>query len=258
MNFKLGADPELFVGNSSGVKSIIGKIGGTKESPFPLPLGDGFAVQEDNVAMEFNIPAADTQQNFTGYIKSVLDFLGQVIHDSHQLHIVKDSAISFPVEELMDPAAMVFGCDPDYNAWTNTKNPRPMSEDKTLRSCGGHVHIGVKADKETKRRIVQACDLFLSVPAVFMDQGVLRKKLYGKAGACRYKSYGVEYRTMSNFWIFDPRLCDWVWNQVGLALAFVEEGRSLDDDAELIIEAINTNNENMAQHLINKYDLKVI
>lgn len=43
--FYIGSDPECFVGNASGVKSIVGRIGGTKDDPQPLPLGDGFAVQ---------------------------------------------------------------------------------------------------------------------------------------------------------------------------------------------------------------------
>ena len=46
-NFTIGADPEIFVGDETSVRSIVGKIGGTKEHPLGLPLGEGFAVQED-------------------------------------------------------------------------------------------------------------------------------------------------------------------------------------------------------------------
>ena len=107
--------------------------------------------------------------------------------------------------ELEHPNAQTFGCDPDFNAWTGRKNPRPKATDKNLRSCGGHVHIGYLEGKYkdlAPRSIIKACDLYMGIPAVFMDNGTLRKQLYGKAGAYRQKGYGVEYRSLSNFWIF--------------------------------------------------------
>jgi len=55
-------------------------------------------------------------------------------------------------------------------------------------------------------------DLYLGVPSVLMDKGELRKQLYGKAGAYRMKPYGVEYRTLSNFWIFSDTTIGWVWD----------------------------------------------
>ena len=204
--FLLGADPEVLVRDDVSIRSIIGKIGGTKEHPLPLDmLGDGFAVQEDNVAVEYNIPASPSKQLFVENITSAMDFIGGVLKDRYGLHFVKDSALSFPDSELSDPKAHVFGCDPDFNAWTKRVNHKPNAEDKNLRSCGGHVHIGVVGTKYEvckPEEIIKACDLFLGVPSVLMDDGVLRKQLYGKHGAFRLKKYGVEYRVLSNFWIF--------------------------------------------------------
>ena len=142
--FFIGADPECFVGNDKGVVSIIGKIGGTKQAPLPLPIGPGFAVQEDNVALEYNIPPSNSKKLFVDNITSAMDFLGETLQDKLGLHFVKDSAISFPAEELMHPAAKVFGCDPDFNAWNMRVNRKPKSNDPNLRSCGGHIHIGTK------------------------------------------------------------------------------------------------------------------
>jgi hypothetical protein len=89
-----------------------------------------------------------------------------------------------------------------------------------------------------------------------MDKGEERKQLYGKAGACRIKSYGPEYRTLSNFWIFEERLIQWVWDNVGRALSNL----SIDFDAEStsIQEAINGNNKDLAKHLVQKYSLEVV
>jgi hypothetical protein len=259
--FYIGADPECFVGNSSGVKSIIGRVGGTKEHPQQLPLGEGFAVQEDNVALEFNIPASPTRKLFVENIVSARDFLANLMDEYHGLQLVKESAAFFPAEELQDPAALVFGCDPDFNAYTGRKNPRPRATDASLRSCGGHVHIGIKGTEYAaldERSIIQAMDLYTGIPSVLMDKGDLRKQLYGKAGAYRIKSYGVEYRTISNWWIFEERLIDWVYLNTERALNAVLYKMSFAEDAKLIQATIDNNNRDSALALVEKYKLEVI
>jgi hypothetical protein len=261
MMFSIGADPEVFVGDSNGVRSIIGMVGGTKEHPLPLPLGEGFFIQEDNVALEYNIPISNSREKFIDNIATAMDFIGSTLQDSFGLQFVKDSAISFPVEQLQDPRAFVFGCEPDFNGWTGKVNRKPKADDPNLRSCGGHVHIGITGTKYEgcdKHLIVQACDVFMGIPSVLMDKGVLRKRLYGKAGACRWKPYGVEYRTLSNFWVFDKKLVEWVYNNTERALDAVLNNMSFDDDAKLIQSTINNNVIPMAEMLVEKYGLSVV
>jgi hypothetical protein len=253
----IGADPEVFVGDATGVRSIIDRIGGTKEYPRPLPIGDGFAVQEDNVALEFNIPPANSRAEFVGNIQLAMRFLESSVRDAHGLQFVKDSAISFPEEELNDPRARMFGCDPDYDAWTGKRNPRPKADDPNLRSCGGHVHIGVKGTKDEKMAVIQYADLVLGVPSVIMDKGFLRKKLYGKPGAFRFKPFGVEYRVLSNFWIFTPELTGWVYDGVERCLGMLEDRTNIEEDGAAIIQCIGNNDADMAQHLIQKYNLQL-
>jgi hypothetical protein len=256
MQFIIGADPEVFVGDKTGVRSIIGKIGGTKANPMPLPLGEGFAVQEDNVALEFNIPASKSKQEFVGNIREATAFLEKVVSDQYGFNFVKDSAVSFPDEELQDPAALEFGCEPDFNAWTLEVNPKPKAEDANLRSCGGHVHVGFK--KMDIAKVIRTMDLYLGVPSVKMDKGELRKKLYGKAGAYRKKKYGGEYRTLSNFWIFESKLVEWVYDNTERALDAVKAGIDISNEKEAILDAINNNNHVAADYLINRYNLSVL
>jgi Phage phiEco32-like COOH.NH2 ligase-type 2 len=252
--FSIGADPEVFVGNEAGLKSIVGTIGGTKTVPLPLPLGKGYAVQEDNVALEFNIPAARNKRAFVESINLATGFLEKVMKDSYGLQFVKESAAFFPIGELMTREAQEFGCDPDYNAWTGQRNPRPKAPDATLRSCGGHVHVGTKLDMI---KSVRACDLYMGVPSVLVDKGDLRKQLYGKAGAFRKKPFGFEYRTLSNFWIFDPTITGWIYDQVGHALDSVDRGVDLDDHEEAITTCINNNDKDLANYLINKFNVEL-
>jgi len=257
MQFTIGADPEVFVGDGVGVRSIIGKIGGTKELPLPLlNLGEGFAVQEDNVALEFNIPPSKHKAEFVAHICKATDFLGMMVQNMFGYQLVHDSAISFPEAELNVPAAHVFGCDPDYNAWTRARNPRPKAKDKNLRSCGGHIHIGF--DDLDPVEVVKACDLFLSVPASLMDKGELRKQLYGKAGAFRKTVYGVEYRPLSNFWIFNQRLVEWAYDNTKRALEAVAAGYTFDSERERILRAVDDNDKVTAGGLVHDYGLEVV
>jgi len=212
------------------------------------------------VALEYNIPPSPTKELFMQNISSAMDFLGSILQDKMGLHFVKESAISFPEAELTDPQSRVFGCDPDYNAWTGKANRPPKATDRNLRSCGGHVHIGV-ADTEyshlNPQEIIKACDLFLGIPSVIMDNGLLRKQLYGKAGAYRAKKYGVEYRTLSNYWIFERKYMEWVYENTKRALDAVANKMSFDEDGPLIQSTINDNVVPMAERLIEKYNLQV-
>ena len=42
----------------------------------------------------------------------------------------------------------------------------------------------------------------MGLPAVRRDSQDKRRKLYGQAGRFRPTSYGIEYRTLSNYWTF--------------------------------------------------------
>jgi hypothetical protein len=259
MKLLLGCDPELFLLDAQGnFTASCGKIGGTKTHPMALPLGDGFAVQEDNVAMEFNVPPAADVQEFVSNIRRTMNFLAQGVKDMYGYSISPVSAVSFPEEELQAPAARVFGCDPDFNAWTGRKNPKPAAEDPNLRSCGGHVHIGFDKEAVDLKRVIKCCDLTLGVGSVMMDKGELRKQLYGKRGAYREKSFGGEYRVLSNFWVQDDRLIQWVWDGVHKAVELAGSPFAIDEYDEPIKDAIDNNNKEAAKYLINEHKLEVL
>jgi hypothetical protein len=232
-------------------------IGGSKEDPRPLPIGPGFAVQEDNVAVEYNIPPSFSKDEFTGNIRKAMHHLSDMVAGMG-LHFVNVSATEFPMEQMGDPKAFEFGCDPDFNAWRDGKrNPRPTAASKLLRTCGGHVHVGYEfLSPEDIISFVQHMDLFLGVPSVMMDKGELRKQLYGKAGAFRPKPYGCEYRSLSNFWVFNEEHTRWVWDSTALALdAWQNNKIDMSSEGPLIVRAINRNNKDIASSLIGKYNL---
>lgn len=246
----LGADPELFITNKAGtMQSIIGLLGGTKEEPRIIDDFGGFKVQEDNVAAEYNIPASYTREQFIQHIL----WPQKVIHaliGADQYNISNLASASFPKTELTHPKAQEFGCDPDYNAWKNGKeNNKPTCRDKTFRTAGGHVHIGLNgadilSSKEPRNilRVIRNMDKFLGVWSVVVDKDDKRRQLYGKAGAFREQPHGCEYRTLSNFWIFDENLIGEVWDRTQAAVGHETYIDSKSDEGKLI------------QHIINKGD----
>jgi len=251
--FTIGADPELFLKNHQNkLISVVGLIGGTKEEP--MPIGNGCAIQEDNVAAEFCIPACSTEDEF---ISSIMYALGDINQRAEKLGLTMaalTASASFDKDQLMTRKAREFGCDPDYNAYTQRTNPRPKAADKTLRSAGGHVHIGTKLPAFD---MIKTADLYLGVPSVLLDNDTERRKLYGKAGCLRFKPYGVEYRTLSNFWIWDKKTISWVYHQVATCIDKCEEfiSSTTEEDRLKIQDCINNNDKDTAKQLINTWSI---
>lgn len=231
----LGCDPEVFLQAKQGkFISSVGLIGGTKDVAHPIDE-EGNGVLEDNVAVEFNTPPCYNVEQFKGNINKNLDYIRNRAAELGLDVAIKASA-RFDDDQLETEGAKTFGCEPDYNAWRDgQQNPRPRSADGNLRSCGGHVHIGLQADDD-HLAVVQAMDLFVGCMMLEFDNDTARRELYGKAGAFRKKPYGVEYRTASNAWIETDDRIQWVWDQTEKALEFVRSGRRFTTDQGIRIQ----------------------
>ena len=252
VSMRLGSDPETFLEDVNGKPiSAIGYIQADKWNPLQIPdMEKGFTLQEDNVSLEYGIPPASSAEEFVHHIQAVMERSKEWVPG---LTFSKLSCIVFPEDQMQHPLAHVFGCEPDWCAWTGNTNPKPVPPHPFLRSAGGHIHVETQEDKH---QVVKGMDLFLGIPSVLMDEGELRKQLYGKAGALRYKEYGVEYRTLSNFWIFKEELIKWVWRNTARAL----ENVSMDYTpyADEIQQAINNSDRALAKKLIDQFQLEVV
>ena len=123
----------------------------------------------------------------------------------------------------------------------------------------GHISIGWdNFTQEQQLDMVKAMDATVGLESVLLDNDTERKKLYGKAGCFRFREYGIEYRSLSNFWIKSDESLKWSWDTTMKAIELVNSGK-IEEVKELgnyIVEAINTNNKELAQELLNK--IKVI
>jgi len=224
--FTFGCDPELFIFGPDGQPvSAEGLIPGSKEEPHKVEYG---AVQRDGLAAEFNIDPVDNFRDWNRNIQAVMGQLEAMLPAGHTLQAVPSVRFSEEIFLASSKEALALGCSPDYNAWTQTVNPPPsLDHDPFLRCAGGHIHFGWTKDAALSdpQHMLNCCDLvkqldwYLGGWSLKLDENTERRSLYGKAGACRIKDYGVEYRVLSNFWVTtrDRRLA--VWNRMVQAIA---------------------------------------
>lgn len=253
----IGADPELFLSRGGKIISSIGLVGGTKKKPLELDAR-GYYVQEDNVLTEFNIPPASSELEFSENINTGLHLVRIKLGPDYEL--IAKASHEMDKDELKDPKAMAFGCDSDINAWTGDEHVAEAPE-STLRTAGGHFHFGYKnPSKELNTKLARSFDIHHGLASVILDSDTKRRQIYGGAGHFRHKPYGLEYRTLSSFWVNDSILSRWVYRQALVAAKFVEDGLAdkLDVfDGHDIITAINFSDKQLAQLLIAKYNVKL-
>ena len=252
-NFTIGCDPEFFVKERVTGKliSAIPFIKGTKRKPELLPKGGN--IQRDNVALEIATDPAETIDQFVMHISRTLEEAVKKLPVGCE--IVATPSARFDEDQLTHPEALMFGCNPDYDAWKRCENTTPYSSDHTFRSCGAHIHVGTTGkdenafllDFEKKLEMVKVMDCLHGIISTILDnskESVDRRILYGKAGAHRAKEYGVEYRVLSNYWLKSPTTVMMVYSLTQDALKICRNG-----EADKLIEAMG---ENEVQSVINK------
>ncbi len=253
----LGSDPEILLFSPSENRHVtgIGLIGGTKEKPTPI-TDDGHFIQEDGVAAEFNIPPCKTAEEYIKNINFVKNYIQDTILTPKGLTLSKEASAVFTDSQLAYKQAQEIGCTPDIDAWKLIMNS-PEGYTTNLRAVGGHIHVGYNdPDDETSFEIAKAMDLFLGVGSVLLDKDTQRRSLYGKAGAMRLKSFGMEYRTLSNFWIWDDKLITWVFENTLKALEFVNSGGII-TNPEDIVNCINNCDKELALEILDDYNISI-
>lgn len=260
MNILIGCDPEVFVQQNGIFKSAHNLIRGDKRNPQKVDRG---AVQVDGMALEFNIDPAATEGEFLLNVQTVYDIMKAMVP---QYDVVATPVADFTLEYLQaqPKEALELGCEPDYNAWTGEANPRPDGE-RPMRTASGHVHIGWTDGENISdgnhvrraRAVVQQMDFYLGLTSLMYDMDKRRREMYGRGGACRFKPYGVEYRTLSNAWLQSPELIKWVFRAAKKGVQELMAGNALVERHGDIQDIINTSNQEKALAIINAEGLEI-
>ncbi len=261
-NVTLGSDPELFLEKNGEIISSVGLIGGTKHEPRAI-TDNGHAVQEDNVAIEYNIPPCKTVDEWIKEHNFVKDYL-DTFTAGLGCNLNFSASAELSDEQLNSEQAQQFGCEPDFNVWAQCVNT-PPEIGGNLRVCGGHIAIGWdNPTEEVQEQMIKAMDMTVGLKSLFLDNDTRRKEMYGKAGCFRFTNFGVEYRVLSNFWIATDELLAWSFNTTLEAIELVNSGRIEELSAKYkdrIVDAINTNDKALANELleiINEKELQLV
>lgn len=224
-----GSDPEFMLLLNGEHVSAIPLVPGTAEERYNK---NGHSFYWDNVLAECAIAPGtghdEAIENFRSCFKTYAEIVAPC-------RLVTQASADYPDSQLQDKKCRIAGCAKDYCVYTGKqkKPPKNIIEKTSLRTGGGHIHLGQRSgvlheDTWESWITVYMLDLFVGVPSLFMDHDPTsgrRREVYGQAGRYRPKSYGMEYRSLGNFWLSSPELVKLIFEMCDFAVAFTEDER---------------------------------
>lgn len=185
--------------------------------------------------------------------KKVLDSLPQ---PNARLSVA--SVVDYPEEERLNAAKehVQLGCKPSLNVYRMGGELVTNGRDLPVRFAGGHVHVELPIATPLEP-CVKALDAILgvwSVGAAASFDNPIRRRYYGLPGEYRPTSYGLEYRSLSNFWLMHPALTHIMFEiaraTISLVLAHQEHNWVAAEDE--VIRAIITSDARAAREILNR------
>lgn len=206
----LGCDPEFFFQDEKGQV-----VGAERILPTPSPKVEAglklFVL--DGVQVEMHPKAATCRAHVANHVAVGFRSLKKHLATLEGVSACFSTTVKLKKKELasLSPAARTFGCVPSLSAYPLKLTGKAPVDAATYlkRSAGGHVHIGLKdsnciKDASKWPELVPVLDILLGNTCVMLDRdpgAVERRKHYGRAGEFRLPPHGLEYRTLSNFWL---------------------------------------------------------
>lgn len=227
----MGMDPEFFLADDKGqILPAFQVLASKKQNPHLF--WDGFQA-------ECTVEARLCHQE-----------LAQML--AHSLGRVKHRIMPTPVWRVpqallqsADEEHVRLGCDPSYNVYNMHGKHVENGRDLLWRFAGGHVHFEMAQNWKLPPRVkscIRALDALLAVACVCFAQGVdqpIRRKYYGLPGEFRLPPHGVEYRTLSNFWLYHPMAYHLVFDLARFAFNVGKGGlRCYVGDPDLVVDIV--------------------
>lgn len=256
-----GCDPEFFFRKDNEV------VGAEKVLPLSGLMVNGTESSKiiiDGVQAELNPQPTNCREVLASILTATFTTLSKHMQQFERLQIDFSQTIKLSDDdfERLSDDSKKFGCMPSKNASKGGKVGAIKINPATYRyrSAGGHIHIGTDADYPSIKnvladpvRVVKMLDILVGNTCVLIDRdagNIERRKVYGKAGEFRTPPHGLEYRTLSNFWLRSYQLMSLVFGLVRHAVNIVADDMDGEFlklvDMDAIERAINTNDFSLA------------
>jgi len=274
-NVTLGCDPEFFFSGSKGQTTGAEKVlpeNGITYTPGTAHYDGSYTsrgdvkaskIVIDGVQAELNPRPNTCRANLGNEISACFRDLHKALQAQGKgigVNFMPLVKISQKELDSLSEKSKTFGCAPSTNLYSAAESKITVNPKKYLkRSAGGHIHLGnnsssqVKKTLENVEEIVYMLDIIVGNTCVLLDRNpnnVERRKVYGRAGEYRSKEYGLEYRTLSNFWLQSYQLMSLVTGLARMAVHIVSQsGKDRDFAGEIkaavkkddIVKAIQEN-----------------
>jgi len=260
--FRVGSDPEIFVEDEKGQVIPAYNFLGSKKEPNRTAN-----VNYGNLPLYWDGPQAEFETSAQDCLAWQVDSVQAGLKALHQLAKKHNPKAKLSIKTVMDISMeelqnakeehITFGCMPSFNAY-DMSGRQVAARELPFRSAGGHIHFGVgKKDKDSILRMVKALDAILGVACVSLFakyDDPRRRQFYGLAGEYRLPKHGLEYRTLSNAWLFHPVIMNMVFDLGRKALVFGEKGmlKYWKGSEQETIECINSCNVKKAREILER------
>jgi len=228
----LGSDPEIFLEKGDGTLLPAFTFLPSKYEPLKTPE-EGQNFYWDGFQAEFNIlPNVEINECLKSVRFGLKALLKAAQASDPTARLSLKTVVETPLEMLRElpPEFVEFGCMPSYNLY----GIAGMGLDGINcphRFAGGHIHFGIsKSDRAMNAipDIVRALDAVLGVACVSLFENFdnpVRRRYYGLAGEHRLPPHGLEYRPLSDAWLFNPKLAGLVLDIARKVLVWTANGK---------------------------------
>lgn len=250
----LGIDPEFFfkrrgkiIGSErilpeEGIRFNHSTAGSTTGIYTRLTPHHPYNIVRDGVQAEINLQSGvHCRALVQSYVRDAFRLLTYLLAEMGDgTKVCFDQVVTLTEDELGELSAKskTLGCLPSKNIYDESATIGVDPATYKLRSAGGHIHVsynpayghtGTSKCQDFPEETIKVMDILVGNTSVLLDRSPLakvRREVYGRAGEYRTPSHGVEYRTLSNFWLRDPIITSLVLGLARLSAQIVQQSHT--------------------------------
>lgn len=225
----MGCDPELFFergGQIIGAEKVL--PGETMATTLANGWGNSKGVVLDGVQVELNPTPSHCRANLGNSLQASFRTLRAHLASMPEIKASFRSVVEVDKVELdsLSDKAKRLGCAPSLNHYDKNASISVDPATYRKRSAGGHIHVGLSTYNPNlmphREELVPLMDVLVGLPSVLIDRdpnAAERRQVYGRAGEHRLPAHGVEYRTLSNYWLRSYPLMSFVMGMARMAVS---------------------------------------